>query len=71
MVKTSDEKYLRAIYHLIEDNKDKVSLSELAYYLDLKPLPCSNAFVCCKVKNGSPIKKQREFISQGPAKRKR
>lgn len=37
MVKTSDEKYLRAIYHLIEDNKDKVSLSELAYYLDLKP----------------------------------
>lgn len=37
MLKTSDEKYLRAIYHLAEDKNDKVSLSDLAYYLDLKP----------------------------------
>ncbi len=37
MLKTSDEKYLRAIYHLAQDKNNKVSLSELAYYLDLKP----------------------------------
>lgn len=38
MLKTSDEKYLRAIYQLSHsDNTDKVSLSDLAYYLDLKP----------------------------------
>jgi DtxR family Mn-dependent transcriptional regulator len=38
MLKTSDEKYLRAIYQLSQsDNTDKVSLSDLAYYLDLKP----------------------------------
>ena len=38
MLKTSDEKYLRAIYQLSHsDNNNKVSLSDLAYYLDLKP----------------------------------
>lgn len=38
MLKTSDEKYLRAIYQLSHsDSNDKVGLSDLAYYLDLKP----------------------------------
>jgi DtxR family Mn-dependent transcriptional regulator len=38
MIKISDEKYLRAIYQVSHsDVTDKVSLSELAYYLDLKP----------------------------------
>ena len=38
MIKTSDEKYLRAIYQVSHsDDNDKVSLSELAYYMDLKP----------------------------------
>ncbi|MCC6690946.1 MAG: metal-dependent transcriptional regulator [Bacteroidia bacterium] len=38
MLKTSDEKYLRAIYSVSHsENKQKVSLSDLAYYLDLKP----------------------------------
>jgi len=37
MIKQSDGKYLRAIYQLSHSQKaDKVSLSELAYYLDLK-----------------------------------
>lgn len=38
MLKTSDEKYLRAIYAVGRaEKKQKVSLSDLAYYLDLKP----------------------------------
>lgn len=38
MLKTSDEKYLRAIYAVSHTEKrTKVSLSDLAYYLDLKP----------------------------------
>lgn len=38
MIKTSDEKYLRAIYQIsLSENKTKATLSELAYYLDLKP----------------------------------
>lgn len=38
MIKTSDEKYLRAIYQVSHtEGNSKVSLSELAYYLDLKP----------------------------------
>jgi DtxR family transcriptional regulator, Mn-dependent transcriptional regulator len=38
MIKTSDEKYLRAIYQVSSSEKqEKVTISELAYYLDLKP----------------------------------
>lgn len=38
MLKTSDQKYLRAIYAISHTEKNnKVSLSDLAYYLDLKP----------------------------------
>ncbi|MDI1355535.1 MAG: metal-dependent transcriptional regulator [bacterium] len=38
MIKTSDEKYLRAIYHIsLSEKHVKASLSELAYYMDLKP----------------------------------
>lgn len=38
MIKTSDQKYLRAIYAVSRTEKNKkVSLSDLAYYLDLKP----------------------------------
>ncbi|MBA3662682.1 MAG: metal-dependent transcriptional regulator [Bacteroidetes bacterium] len=38
MIKTSDEKYLRAIYQVSTSEKiDKTTISELAYYLDLKP----------------------------------
>lgn len=38
MLKTSDEKYLRAIYQISQTEKgQKSSLSELAYYLGLKP----------------------------------
>lgn len=38
MIKTSDEKYLRAIYQVSRtEENEKVTLSELAYYLDLKP----------------------------------
>lgn len=38
MIKTSDEKYLRAIYQVSHtEGNSKVTLSELAYYLDLKP----------------------------------
>ena len=38
MIKTSDEKYLRAIYQISTTEKDdKATITELAYYLDLKP----------------------------------
>jgi len=38
MIKTSDEKYLRAIYQIsISEKSNKATISELAYYLDLKP----------------------------------
>jgi DtxR family transcriptional regulator, Mn-dependent transcriptional regulator len=38
MVKTSDEKYLKAIYQIsLSEHPGKSSISELAYYLDLKP----------------------------------
>jgi DtxR family Mn-dependent transcriptional regulator len=38
MVKPSDEKYLKAIYQISLDEKGKkATLSDLAYYLDLKP----------------------------------
>lgn len=38
MIRTSDEKYLRAIYQISGSEKtNKATLSELAYYLDLKP----------------------------------
>lgn len=38
MLKTSDEKYLRAIYQISQsENTGKSTISELAYYLDLKP----------------------------------
>ena len=38
MIKTSDEKYVRAIYQISQsENKMKATLSELAYFLDLKP----------------------------------
>jgi DtxR family transcriptional regulator, Mn-dependent transcriptional regulator len=38
MIKTSDEKYLRAIYQISQsESTDKATISELAYYLDLKP----------------------------------
>lgn len=38
MIKTSDEKYLRAIYQISQDEQgQKATISELAYYLDLKP----------------------------------
>jgi len=38
MLKTSDEKYLKAIYSIsLTENKSKATISELAYYLDLKP----------------------------------
>lgn len=38
MIKTSDQKYLRAIYAISHTEKNnKVGLSDLAYYLDLKP----------------------------------
>jgi len=38
MIKTSDEKYLRAIYQVSQTERtQKVTLSDLAYYLDLKP----------------------------------
>lgn len=38
MVKTSDEKYLKAIYHIsVAEYKAKATISELAYYLELKP----------------------------------
>ncbi len=38
MIKTSDEKYLKAIYQIsLAENSSKATISELAYYLDLKP----------------------------------
>jgi DtxR family transcriptional regulator, Mn-dependent transcriptional regulator len=38
MIKTSDEKYLKAIYQIsLSEKLSKATLSELAYYLDLKP----------------------------------
>jgi len=38
MIKTSDEKYLRAIYQISQaEHQGKATISELAYYLDLKP----------------------------------
>lgn len=38
MIKLSDEKYLRAIYQISRsEHTDKATISELAYYLDLKP----------------------------------
>lgn len=38
MIKTSDEKYLRAIYQIsLSEHANKATISELAYYLDLKP----------------------------------
>jgi DtxR family Mn-dependent transcriptional regulator len=38
MIKPSDEKYLKAIYQIsLAENKSKATISELAYYLDLKP----------------------------------
>jgi DtxR family Mn-dependent transcriptional regulator len=38
MIKLSDEKYLKAIYQLSHsEKKGKVSISDVAYYLDLKP----------------------------------
>ncbi|MCE3260208.1 MAG: metal-dependent transcriptional regulator [Bacteroidetes bacterium] len=38
MIKTSDEKYLKAIYHVSQsENTEKATISELAYYLDLRP----------------------------------
>ena len=38
MIKTSDEKYLRAIYQISQaEQGQKATISELAYYLDLKP----------------------------------
>jgi DtxR family Mn-dependent transcriptional regulator len=38
MIKTSDEKYLKAIYHIsLSENPAKATISELAYFLDLKP----------------------------------
>jgi DtxR family Mn-dependent transcriptional regulator len=38
MIRTSDEKYLRAIYQVSSSEKNnKATISELAYYLDLKP----------------------------------
>lgn len=38
MLKPSDQKYLRAVYAVSHTEKNtKVSLSDLAYYLDLKP----------------------------------
>lgn len=38
MLKSSDEKYLKAIYHIsLSEHPGKATISELAYYLDLKP----------------------------------
>lgn len=38
MIKSSDEKYLRAIYQIsLTEKGNKSTISELAYYLDLKP----------------------------------
>lgn len=38
MIKSADEKYLRAIYQISHsENKNKASLSDLAYYMGLKP----------------------------------
>ncbi len=38
MIKTSDEKYLRAIYQIsLDEQGNKSTISDLAYYLDLKP----------------------------------
>jgi DtxR family transcriptional regulator, Mn-dependent transcriptional regulator len=38
MIKSSDEKYLRAIYQIsLTEKGNKQTISELAYYLDLKP----------------------------------
>jgi len=38
MIKTSDEKYLRAIYQISQaESQNKATISELAYYMDLKP----------------------------------
>jgi DtxR family Mn-dependent transcriptional regulator len=38
MIKPSDEKYLKAIYEIsLDEQSRKATLTELAYYLDLKP----------------------------------
>jgi DtxR family transcriptional regulator, Mn-dependent transcriptional regulator len=38
MIKTSDEKYLKAIYQIsLTERSNKATISELAYYLDIKP----------------------------------
>jgi DtxR family transcriptional regulator, Mn-dependent transcriptional regulator len=38
MLKSSDEKYLKAIYQIsLSESTSKATISELAYYLDLKP----------------------------------
>ena len=38
MIRSSDEKYLKAIYQIsLSEQSSKATLSELAYYLDLKP----------------------------------
>ncbi len=38
MLKNADEKYLRAIYQIsLTERKERASLTELAYYLDLRP----------------------------------
>src|SRR6478609_1807951 len=38
MIKSSDEKYLKAIYQISQsEHKGKSTLTELAYYMDLKP----------------------------------
>ena len=38
MIKTADEKYLKAIYQIsLTEKTNKATISELAYYLDLRP----------------------------------